>query len=70
MEDQRLSDRIVFALELAINQGDYKTGEILSRALEISMTRMAGGGDFTERREYPEHVEKLMVKLDELRAKA
>lgn len=70
MEDQRLSDRIVFAMELAINQGDYKTGEILARALELSMTRMAGGGGFTERRDYPAHVEKLMVKLDELRAKA
>ena len=70
MEDQRLSDRIVFALELALNQDDYKTAEILARALELSMTRMAGGGDFTERRDYPEHIEKLMVRLDELRAKA
>lgn len=68
-KDQRLSDRIVFALELAVNQGDYKTGEILARALELSMTRMAGGGDFTERREYPEHVESLMNQLDDLRAR-
>lgn len=69
MDDQRLSDRIVFALELAVNQGDYKTGEILARALELSMTRMAGGGDFVERRDYPAHVEDLMSKLHDLRAR-
>jgi hypothetical protein len=69
MENQRLSDRIVFALELAVDQGDYKTGELLTRALELAMTRMSGGGDFTERREYSEQVESLMNRLDDLRAK-
>lgn len=65
----RLSDRIIFALELAVEQGDYKTGEILARALELSMTRYSGGGNFLERRDYPPEVEALMNRLDDLRAK-
>ncbi len=65
----RLSDRIVFALELAIEQDDYKTGEILARALELSMTRAAGGGSFLERRDYPPEVEALMNRLDDLRSR-
>lgn len=69
MESLRLSDRIVFALELAVEQKDHKTGEILARALEVSMTRMSGGGDFTERRDYSPEVEALMIQLDELRSR-
>lgn len=68
MKALRLSDRIIFALELAVEQEDHKTGEVLARALEIAMTRKAGGGDFMERRDYPPEVEALMNRLNELRA--
>ena len=42
----RLSDRILSALELSLDQNDLKIAEILTNALEMSMTRKAGGGEF------------------------
>ncbi len=59
----RLSDRILFALELALEQQDLETAEILTRALEMSMTRKTGGGEFVERREYPQSVETILQQL-------
>lgn len=56
----RLSDRILFALELALEQQDLDSADILVRALELAMTRKTGGGDFVERREYPEAVDHVM----------
>jgi hypothetical protein len=64
----RLSDRILFALELALEQQDLETAETLTRALEMSMTRKTGGGEFVERREYPQAVESLMQQLRVLKA--
>lgn len=66
-EQIRLSDRILSALELSLDQGDLKISETLTRALEQSMTRNTGGGEFVERRDYPPEIEAAMNKLYELR---
>jgi hypothetical protein len=63
----RLSDRILSALELALQQKDLKISELLVRALEMSMTRNTGGGEFVERRDYPPEIEKAMDMLYDLR---
>lgn len=65
----RLSDRILFALELALEQGDIPIAESLTRALEMSMTRNTGGGEFVERRDYPAAMEDAMKILNDLRKK-
>lgn len=65
----RLSDRILMALELSLEQDDLKVSELLVRAMEMSMTRNTGGGEFIERRDYPPEIEKAMDKLYELRDK-
>jgi hypothetical protein len=63
----RLSDRILSALELALEQKDLKISELLTRAMEQSMTRNTGGGEFIERRDYPPEIERAMDKLSDLR---
>ena len=68
-EKIRLSDRILSALQLSLSQEDVKISELLTRALELAMTRNTGGGEFVERREYPPEIEEAMNKLEELRAK-
>ncbi len=68
-EQIRLSDRILSALELALDQDDLKISELLTRALEQAMTRNTGGGEFVERRDYPPEIEHAMSKLYELRDK-
>lgn len=66
----RLSDRILSALELSLEQDDFKISENLTRALELSMTRNTGGGEFIERRDYPPEIEAAMDKLSTLRKDA
>lgn len=68
-EQIRLSDRILSALELALDQDDLKISELLTRALEQAMTRNTGGGEFVERRDYPPEIEQAMNKLYDLRDK-
>ena len=63
----RLSDRILSALQLALDQKDLKIAELLTRAMEHAMTRNTGGGDFIERRDYPPEIEGAMDKLYDLR---
>lgn len=63
----RLSDRILSAVELSLEQDDLKISELLTRALELSMTRNTGGGEFIERRDYPPEIEKAMDRLNTLR---
>ena len=63
----RLSDRILLALELSLSQKDLKISELLTQALELSMTRNTGGGEFIERRDYPPEMEEAMDKLVALR---
>ena len=65
----RLSDRILSSLQLALEQEDVKIAELLTRALELSMTRNTGGGEFIERRDYPPEIEKAMDLLNDLRDK-
>lgn len=65
----RLSDRIVNALDLAVEQQDLKVAEKLNQALELSMTRNTGGGEFIERREYPPEIEQVVERFEELRKK-
>lgn len=59
----RLSDRIVFALEKALEQEDVQIAKLLVQALDLSMTRNTGGGNFVERRDYPPKIEAAMKKL-------
>jgi hypothetical protein len=66
----RLSDRILFALELALEQKDIELSEGLLNALELAMTRNAGGGEFIERRDYPKQIEAVIEQLRELKKKA
>lgn len=66
---QRLSDRIFFALELAIEQKSIDIADALVNALELSMTRNSGGGEFVERRDYPLEIESVLKKLRELKDK-
>ena len=63
----RLSDRILYALELALEQEDVAISETLVKALEMSMTRNTGGGEFIERRDYPPEIEEAMKRLKDLR---
>lgn len=66
----RLSDRILSALELSIEQEDLDLAEMLNQALEMALTRGSGGPDFTERREYPTRVEEALNGLREMKGKA
>ncbi|HEY0901069.1 MAG TPA: hypothetical protein VGD95_02990 [Micavibrio sp.] len=66
----RLSDRILYALELAIEQEDVSIAEALVRALELSMTRNTGGGEFVERRDYPHEIREALDRLREIKKNA
>ncbi len=68
-EQIRLSDRILSALQLSLEQEDLKISELLTRALEHAMTRNTGGGEFVERRDYPPEIESAMSQLYDLRDK-
>lgn len=57
---KRLSDRIVHALELAVEQGDADISLVLAGALEMALTRQAGGQGFKERRDYSDAMLKLV----------
>lgn len=65
----RLSDRILFALELALEQQDIELSEALNNALEMAMTRNTGGGEFIERRDYPREIETALAQLRNLKRK-
>lgn len=67
---QRLSDLILEALTLALEQKDVVISDILSRALEMSITRNAGGRDFIERRDLSKDVELALEKLYALKREA
>lgn len=69
LRKDRLSDRILFALQLALTQGDLKIAEGLAKTLEFSMTRNTGGGEFIERRDYPGPIEEALDELDRLKDK-
>jgi hypothetical protein len=62
----RLSDRILSALELAVSQKDKEAGRLLAQALEQSMTRNSGGGEFVERRTYEDKITEILDELARL----
>jgi hypothetical protein len=64
---QRLSDLILEAMSLSLAQKDVAISDILSRALEMSITRNAGGRDFIERRDLSGDVEQALEKLHKLK---
>ncbi len=63
----RLSDRILFALQLAIEQEDLTIAEQLCGALDMAMTRSTGGGEFIERRNFPKEIEHALVELRKIK---
>lgn len=63
LDTNRLSDRIFYALKLAIEQKDTKIAEGLVSLLELAMTRNTGGGEFVERRDYSDEYEQELQKL-------
>jgi hypothetical protein len=65
----RLSDRILYALDLALQQEDVYISEMLVKALEVAMTRNTGGGEFIERRDYPPEMEDALNRLADIKAK-
>jgi hypothetical protein len=69
LNKNRLSDRVLYALKLAIEQKDADVADALVHALELSMTRNAGGGDFVERRDFPDEIEKELNQLKKIRKK-
>jgi len=66
----RLSDKVLEALELALEQDDGQLAGILSQALEMTLTRSAGGAGFQERREYSERMGIAFNKVEKLRSQA
>lgn len=56
----RLSDRVFYALKLAVDQKDAQVASALVQVLELAMTRNSGGGEFVERRDFPKEVEALL----------
>ncbi len=69
LNKHRLADRILYALKLAIEQQDIKVADALMQALELSMTRNTGGGEFVERRDFPPEMEKELSKLRQIKGK-
>lgn len=67
LNKHRLSDRVFYALQLALVQGDDMISETLVKALDMSMTRNSGGGEFVERRDYPAEVEAALQKYRDLK---
>ena len=68
LEYKRLSDRILFALELAVEQGDLGISENLVAAMEQAITRATGGKDFVERRQLSPEYDAVLSQYDELKA--
>jgi hypothetical protein len=67
LSKHRLSDRIFYALKLAVDQKDGTVAESLVHALELAMTRNSGGGEFVERRDFPKEVEALLGQAKDLK---
>jgi hypothetical protein len=64
--EKRLSDRILRALELALDQSDLAASEHLEKAFEAVMTRF-GGPNVVEKRDMPEAMLRIYERLTELR---
>lgn len=64
---QRLGDIILSAMNMALDQKDLAIAEVLSKALDLAMTRNAGGKGFVERRDFSDEVVDALTKLQELK---
>lgn len=64
--DRRLGDRILAALELAIDQQELEIAEQLWRALELALSRY-GGPDAFEKRDPPANLDDVLDRLLALR---
>ena len=65
-DERRLGDRVLHALELALDQQDLDVSELLGKALETALTRF-GGKDAVEHRPVPEPFLAAFDRLDRLR---
>lgn len=66
-DHHRLSDEILKALEVSLNQEDVQVSEQLVNALELAMTRNTGGQEYVERRTFPEQVDTALSRFHELK---
>lgn len=69
LEYKRLSDRILFAFELAVEQEDLDIAEALMKALDKAITRSSGGKEFVERRELAPEYQVAIAQFEELKEK-
>ncbi|CAO3354244.1 hypothetical protein [Azospirillum melinis] len=69
LNDRRLGDRILAALELALEQEHLDVAEHLARALEETLTRF-GGPDAVDHRELSAGMLQAFDRLDGLRRAA
>ena len=67
LNEARLSDRILYAMDLALDQKDAVIADMLSNVLDVAMTRNAGGQKFVERRSFPPEVESMLARLAALK---
>ena len=65
-DERRLGDRILHALELALDQQDLEVCELLGKALETALTRFGGKGA-VDHRPVPEPILAAFDRLDRLR---
>jgi hypothetical protein len=65
-QTRRLSDRILAALELALEQGNLEAAEHLKLALEEVMTAF-GGPESTDQRDLPPTLIEALDRLEALR---
>lgn len=70
MNEKRLADRVLHAFELALEQGDVEIADHLNKALEMSLTRKAGGKMFEERREFSAACEAAQLRFQQMRERA
>jgi hypothetical protein len=70
LEYKRLSDRILFALELSVEQDDLSISDDLVSAMEKAITRATGGSGFVERRELAPEYDSVLSQYDDLKSKA
>ncbi|HEY0832920.1 MAG TPA: hypothetical protein VGE72_03330 [Azospirillum sp.] len=68
-DERRLGDRILYALELALEQRDLDTCDLLAKALEVTLTRFGGPGA-VDKRDVPERMLAAFDALDRLRHSA
>lgn len=68
MEERRLCDRVLHALELALEQEHLEVALHLASALELTLTDF-GGPDKKERRDLPPEVADALDRLDALKHK-